>query len=1155
MGFFGKIFGKNKQAEPHAKSENGTVFRPAETGLTREKTGPGLTALEIAEQKAWEAKTLPDWNKGDMVLETYLIEDMFEGGMGRVYIAEHKDWKTKLAIKQPNEMMLSQKDLFARILREANSWVELGLHPNIAYCYYVRNIEDVPHIVVEYVDGGNLLEWIADGKCMDYKTNLDLAIQFCHGMEWAHKKGMIHRDLKPENVLMTKDGLLKITDFGLVKTGSAAIGGRHTSTRQNHKISTASNLYGEFGTPGYYAPEQLDDPSGVDERADIFSFGVCLYEMFCGARPYDITIGPRQEPPEPAKVSLDDNFPPDLAALLKKCIQWNREDRPGEFEEIRKELTRIHLSLFNEPGPHAELELVELEADGLNNRGVSFMDLGREGDAVRCWQEVHETNSTHPQAVYNMSVVRWRRGEITDVEVLRCLDDCLNDQSVDHDLLSDLKALVHIMRLDIKSAEVELATRPDRFDAVLSGRNLGYIKCTRCIGAGYVTSLSYSPDGRGAVVANNGKTIREWDLETGQCRITMEGQDSFINTVAYTPDGRRVVSASNDETICLWDLGTGQCVQIMVGHTDEVRSVCVSPDGRHAVSGGGHDDRTIRLWDLHTSGCLKTIEGHTSAVMFVSFSPDGRRVISGGGDKTVRLWDIYKGQCLMIMRVHTHFVWSACFSPDGRRFVTGSEDRTVRLWDVETGQCLRTMDGHTDLVWSVSITPDGRFAASGSRDKTVRVWDLETGQCLRTIEVHTDSVRSVSFSPDGKQFVTGSEDGTIRIWDLAIVPSHILNLQTCRPKSFTEVRQEQDGIARILSRSDNYFRNHDYEKSHRVLVESGYLQKYVDTPITWKRYNALASKGRLSQFLFCHKIKTLEGHKKEVLSVCFNPDGRRAVSGSDDATICVWDIGTGRCLQTICGHTSGINSVSVSTDGRSIISGSGGLLGGEDCTVRLWDFETGQCLRTLEGHTRLVLSVCMSPDGRKAVSGSYDGDIRLWDLETGDCIRTMKGHTRGVSTVSLCPDGQRAVSGSFDEAVCLWDLESGQRLRTMKGHNGTVKSVSSSRSGRHTLSGSVDKTIRLWDYETGECLRILEGHTHSVLCVSLSPDGRRAVSGSEDKTIRLWDIETGRCLKTLEGIGSTVNSVCFSPDGLLLLSGSEDKSINVWRLIWDLEFD
>jgi serine/threonine protein kinase len=119
--------------------------------------------------------------------------------------------------------MLCDRNNFARALCDADSWSELGVHPRIAYCYYVRKLGEVPHIFVEYLDGGNFRQWIEEGKCIDYRVGPDLAIQFCHGMEYAHSRGMIDRDIKPENVLMSKEGQLKATDFGLVRSGASYI--------------------------------------------------------------------------------------------------------------------------------------------------------------------------------------------------------------------------------------------------------------------------------------------------------------------------------------------------------------------------------------------------------------------------------------------------------------------------------------------------------------------------------------------------------------------------------------------------------------------------------------------------------------------------------------------------------------------------------------------------------------------------------------------------------------------------------------------------------------------------------------------------------------------------------------------------------------------
>ncbi|MBP7828686.1 MAG: TIR domain-containing protein [Kiritimatiellae bacterium] len=244
-----------------------------------------------------------------------------------------------------------------------------------------------------------------------------------------------------------------------------------------------------------------------------------------------------------------------------------------------------------------------------------------------------------------------------------------------------------------------------------------------------------------------------------------------------------------------------------------------------------------------------------------------------------------------------------------------------------------------------------------------------------------------------------------------------------------------------------------------------------------------------------------------------------------------------QCLRTLEGHADEVSSVSVSPDGRRAVSGS------SDKTLRVWDLETGQCLRTLEGHADGVSSVSVSPDGRRAVSGSSDKTLRVWALETGQCLHTLEGHAAGVSSVSVSPDGRRAVSGSSDKTLRVWDLETGQCLHTLEGHAAGVWSVSVSPDGRRAVSGSDDQTLRVWDLETGQCLRTLEGHAAWVLSVSVSPDGRRAVSGNDDKTLRVWDLETGQCLVVYQA-GAAVFAALFSPDGNRLVCGTADGQMH-----------
>jgi WD40 repeat protein/serine/threonine protein kinase len=1157
MSFLSNLFGKSKKNLPENFSPStpaekplpepargGTTLRKADETPPEKKSGPELSALEMAERKSWEVKTLPVWKLGDEILGLYRVEDVLEGGMGRVYIAHHKGWNVKLAIKSPNEMMLSDRNNFARVLREANSWTELGLHPNIAYCYYVRSIEDVPHIFVEYVDGGNLRQWITEGKCISYRVSLDLAIQFCHGMEYAHSKGMIHRDIKPENVLLTKDGILKVTDFGLVRTGAAIGDGKGKAGASAKGMTRLGDV---MGTEGFMAPEQFTDAAGVDERADIFSFGVCLYEMCCGARPYDITIGERKDAPDPVRLSRDEKFPPALAEVLRKCVQWERDKRYGSFKEIRERLNTIYCDLFNQESPYAELELVDLEADSLNNRGVSYFELGRKEDALSCWEQAIRLNQTHLEATYNQSLILWRDGKIADDEVLMRLENCEGNPSADKRRLAEFKAFIHAERPDFDAARKVLKEFPGCFDVLFSGMDIPMEASVRSLQGrtGAIDSVAVTPDGRHIVSGSRDHTLRMWDLGTGRCLTTLQGHTDNVNSVAVNPDGRHIVSGSRDHTLRMWDLGTGRCLHTLKGHNNWVLSVAVSPDGRRIVSGSY--DKTLRVWELVKGRCLHTLQGHTDAVFSVAVSLDGRHIVSGSQDKTLRVWDLGTGRCLTTLQGHEYGVLSVAVSPDSRHIVSGSYDKTLRVWELETGRCLHTLQGHTDSVCSVAVSPDGRHIVSGSYDKTLRVWEFETGRCLHTLQGHTDSVRSVAVSPDGQHIVSGSDDRTLRVWRIYFDRACAADLQVSLLRGFAERKREKTELDETVGKASGFYEKGDYQRSFSTLFEIWKANKFSDIEQVRDLYSRLQKKGKVSGLHFAFQKRLLEGHTDAVFSVAVSLDGRHIVSGSQDKTLRVYEFGTGRCINTLQGHTDAVFSVAVSPDGRHIVSGS------RDNTLRVWDIETGRCLNTLQGHTDAVFSVAVSLDGRHIVSGSQDKTLRVWDLGTGRCLTTLQRHEYRVQSVAVSPDGRNIVSGSRDNTLRVWDIETGRCLNTLQGHTDAVFSVAVSPDGRHIVSGSADNTLRMWwELGTGRSLNTLQGHEYGVLSVAVSPDGRHIVSGSHDKTLRVWKF--GRGLTTLQGHTDSVRSVAVSSDGLHIVSGSSDNTLRVWELIWDLEF-
>ena len=290
-------------------------------------------------------------------------------------------------------------------------------------------------------------------------------------------------------------------------------------------------------------------------------------------------------------------------------------------------------------------------------------------------------------------------------------------------------------------------------------------------------------------------------------------------------------------------------------------------------------------------------------------------------------------------------------------------------------------------------------------------------------------------------------------------------------------------------------------------------------------------------------VSAASGHSDIVSSVAFSPDGRFALSGSDDKTLRLWETNTGREIRSFIGHWRPVTCIAFSPDGKFALSGS------DDKTIRLWDVETGRSIRSFEKDSFSVSSIAFSPDGRLALSGSSYKTLKLWDVKTGREIRSFKGHKSRVFSVAFSPDGKSALSGSHDKTLRLWNVKTGKSIRSFKGHSDDVNAVAFSPDGKFALSGSDDGTLRLWKVSTGRSIRSFKGHSGEISSVAFSPDGKFALSGSYDKTVTLWEVRTGKKTRSFRGHSDIIHSVAFGPGGKFVLSGSGDNTLKLWEVV------
>lgn len=308
------------------------------------------------------------------------------------------------------------------------------------------------------------------------------------------------------------------------------------------------------------------------------------------------------------------------------------------------------------------------------------------------------------------------------------------------------------------------------------------------------------------------------------------------------------------------------------------------------------------------------------------------------------------------------------------------------------------------------------------------------------------------------------------------------------------------------------------------------------------------------------EIVTLEGHGNFVQALAFTPDGAQLVTGSEDATMRVWDLATRACVQTLTAHAAAVNCVCFTPDGAQLASAS------DDSTIKVWNARTWEVERTLSGHSGYVSEVHPAGQGRLVSSGN-DGTVRLWDLATGECLSVMQQGS-WVNAMDASPDGRYAVASSSNNVLRVWALATGEantlvdasalnagtvmglilagENRSGVGHGSFARHVAWSADGARYYSSS--KEIIAWDAATGVEVSRVEGNGWEITGFALVPGGRELVAATHD-AVSLFDFEAKRALAAVPfAHGGDTHMVAVSPDGRTVACGSQKGVVGVWSL-------
>ncbi len=266
---------------------------------------------------------------GKTILHYKILEKLGEGGMGEVFKAQDTKLDRFVALKFLPSQVVTTEEEKARFIQEAKAASSMN-HPNVCTIYDIQEHEDQLFIVMEFIDGTTLRDM---KQTLSEKRILDIGIQVAEGLGAAHEKGIVHRDIKPENIMIRKDGIAQIMDFGLAKLYTSG------------NVSRLTKAGTTMGTMGYMSPEQVQGLD-IDHRSDIFSLGVVLYELFAGESPfkgmhetaimYEI-VNVEAPPIATVKEGID----PQLDGLILECLEKEKDERCQSAKELAKNLRKI----------------------------------------------------------------------------------------------------------------------------------------------------------------------------------------------------------------------------------------------------------------------------------------------------------------------------------------------------------------------------------------------------------------------------------------------------------------------------------------------------------------------------------------------------------------------------------------------------------------------------------------------------------------------------------------------------------------------------------------------------------------------------------------------------------------------------------------------
>ncbi len=699
-----------------------------------------------------------------------LVKPLGEGGMGKVV----KAWQPRLnrfvALKFIHpEYLESKSNALSRFQREALSIAQLQ-HANIVVLHDAGEIDGVPFIAMEFIDGMSLADMVSRSGPLGFRQACEYMRQAALGLQHSFECGLVHRDIKPSNIVVCQPrpressaslkrpslvtvhdikrmsdnivswGLdrIKILDMGLTRASDSlpsGIGGLTPLTANGVII----------GTPEYLAPEQATDSRLVDIRTDLYSLGCTFYFILSGQPPFphgtimEKVVKHQFVKPEPLE-SLRRDVPESVSRIVAKLLAKKPEERFQTPMELAEELSKY----LSEVPPASEQP--QLASTASETRPFIQVDPGQSSatkPAEMPAPSSHIANEKFPDDVRGVAKMAGSR-------------DSASPRPLDREAAGSTPPGFAEKRRIPAIAMLE-----------------GHV--------GAVSGVAITPDGKLAVTGDVSGKIRVWDLHDSEpCEIGGLHRNAEIQAIALSPgDPKYTVFGEvrqGKAALVRWDWLSNSLVDWGDFPTLDQSGfgcLCFTSDSEMLTAGIGSLAITWKI-SKGTAAKCKIHKGMNKLIRSLAISPDRQLLAAAGSDKSLHFWDLGRGKWdrndSVRVNSQTATITTMQFSPDGSVLAMAGLDTEIVLWGMAgaSDDSVRVLRGHSSNLLHIQFIADGSQLVSVGMDGQILIWDVRNKSIIREFRLDLTMAYRVAMSADASRLIAGFANGNVGIYSLPV---------------------------------------------------------------------------------------------------------------------------------------------------------------------------------------------------------------------------------------------------------------------------------------------------------------------------------------------------------------------------------------------------